>query len=98
MKTAMREGTGGLEEAEKNHTIIKDTERGTGNMESQSNTLQEQNLIAVYILLMENRLNLHSAHYFNFRNLPMIAYIIAIQKSKFANVQFLEFDPSEPGR
>ena len=37
MKTAMREGTGGLEEAEKNHTIIKDTERGTGKMASQSN-------------------------------------------------------------
>ena len=33
----MREGTGGLEEAEKNHTIIKDTERGTGKMASQSN-------------------------------------------------------------
>ena len=33
----MREGTGGLEEAEKNHSIIKDTERGTGKMASQSN-------------------------------------------------------------
>ena len=30
----MREGTGGLEEAEKNHSIIKDTERGTGKMVS----------------------------------------------------------------
>ena len=94
----MREGTGGLEEAEKNHTIIKDTERGTGEMVSQSNTLQEQNFIAVFVLLMENWLNLHSAYCFNFRNLSMIACIIAIQKSKLANVQFLEFDPSEPGR
>ena len=94
----MREGTGGLEEAEKNHSIIKDTERGTGKMASQSYTLQEQKFIAVYILLMENLLNLHSAYYFNFRNLSMIACMIAIQKSKSANVQYLEFDPSEPGR
>ena len=46
---------------------------------------------------MANLLNLNSAYYFIFRNLLMIAYKIEIQKSKFANILFREFDRSEPG-
>ena len=38
------------------------------------------------LLLMSNSLNLNSAYYCVFRNLPMIAYIIEIQKLKFANI------------
>ena len=45
---------------------------------------------------MANSLNLNSAFYFIFRNLSLIAYIIGIQKSKFANIKFCEFDQSEP--
>ena len=40
---------------------------------------------------MESSLNLISAHYYIFRNLSMIAYMIEIQKSKFANIYFLVF-------
>ena len=47
---------------------------------------------------MANLLNLNSAYNYVFRNLSMIAYMIEIQKSKFANIYFLEFDQSEPGR
>ena len=46
---------------------------------------------------MANSLNLNSAYYYIFRNLSMITYIIEIQKSKFANIKFHEFDQSEPG-
>ena len=38
------------------------------------------------IPLMANSLNLNSANYYIFRNLSMIAYIIGIQKSKFAYI------------
>ena len=48
------------------------------------------------ILLMANSLNLDSAYY-NFTNFLMIAHIIKIQISKFVNIQFCEFDQSEPG-
>ena len=34
--------------------------------------------------------------FYFFRNLLMIAYITEIQKSKFANIKFREFDHSEP--
>ena len=47
---------------------------------------------------MANLLNLNSAYNYVFRNLSMIAYMIEIQKSKFANISFLEFDQSEPDR
>mgnify|MGYP001791257924 CR=1 FL=1 len=46
---------------------------------------------------MENSLNLNSAYYYIFfMNLPMIAYIIEIQKSKSSDILFREFDQSEP--
>ena len=38
------------------------------------------------ISTMENLLNLKTAYYYILRNLPMIAYIIEIQKPKFANI------------
>ena len=47
---------------------------------------------------MANSLNLNSAFYYIFRNLSIIAYIIEIQKSKFANIKFHEFEQSESGR
>ena len=47
---------------------------------------------------MVNSQNLNSAYYYIFRNLSMIAYVIEIHKSKFANVYFHEFDQSQPGR
>ena len=50
------------------------------------------------ISLMANSRNLNSAHDKTLRNLSMIAYMIKIQKSKFANIKFREFDQSEPGR
>ena len=37
------------------------------------------------------------AYYYMTRNLSKIIYMIKIQKSKFANIQFREFDQSEPG-
>ena len=43
---------------------------------------------------MTNSQRLNSAYYCFFRNLPMIAYLIEIQKSKFES----EFDQSESGR
>ena len=46
---------------------------------------------------MANSPNFNFAYYFIFRNLSMIAYIIEIQKSKFANILFREFDQSELG-
>ena len=46
---------------------------------------------------MVNSLNINASYYI-FRNLPIIAYIIEIQKSKFANIKFHEFDQSESGR
>ena len=57
-------------------------------------TLQEENLHRISIIAIS--LNLNSAHYYAFRNLPMIAHIIEIQKSKFINIQFREFGQSEP--
>ena len=54
------------------------------------------------ISLMANSLILNAAYYYMFRNLTMIAYtctcIIEIQKSKFTNTQFREFEQSEPSR
>ena len=47
---------------------------------------------------MSNSLNLNSAYYYIFKNLLMIAFIIEIQKSKFANIQFRKFDQFELGR
>ena len=38
------------------------------------------------ISLMANSLNLNSTDYNTFRNLSMIAFVIEIQKSKFANI------------
>ena len=62
-------------------------------------TLQEEknhwNLNFAILLFMANSLN--SAYYSIFRNLSMIAYIIEIHKSKFANIKFREFYKSEPG-
>ena len=52
-------------------------------------TLQEENFnwnLNFAISLMENSLNFNSTHYYIFGNLSMIAYIIAIQISKFANI------------
>ena len=46
---------------------------------------------------MANSLNLISANYYLFRNILMIEYTIEIQKSKFANILFHEFDQSEQG-
>ena len=39
-----------------------------------------------------------SAYYYTFRILSMIVNMIEIQKSKFANICFREFDQSETGR
>ena len=52
------------------------------------------------ISLITNSLKLNSAYRYNiiFKNLTMIAYMIEIQKSKFANISFCEFNQSEPGR
>ena len=50
------------------------------------------------ITLMVNLLNINYASYYIFRNLSIIAYIIEIQKSQFANIKFPEFDQSESGR
>ena len=47
---------------------------------------------------MATSLKLSSAYYYIFRNLSMIAYMIEIQESKFANIKFCDFDQSEPGR
>ena len=55
---------------------------------------------------MANSLTLNYAYYYiylyllyyYYRNNSMIAYIIEIQKSKFADILFREFDHSEPGR
>ena len=52
-------------------------------------TLQEENFhwnFNFAILLMENSLSLNIAHLKIFINLSMIAYVIQIQKSKFANI------------
>ena len=46
---------------------------------------------------MANSLNLNSAYYI-FRNISMIAFINEIQKFKFPNILFREFDQSAPGR
>ena len=49
------------------------------------------------ISLMAKSLTLNSAYYYIFfMNLPMIAYIIEIQKSKSSDILFREFDQSEP--
>ena len=51
--------------------------------------LQEANShwnLNLAISLMAYSLNINSAYYFIFRNLSMIAYIIEVQKSKFANI------------
>ena len=40
------------------------------------------------ISLVANSLNLNYAYYYDFRNLSVIAYMIEIRKSKFANVVF----------
>ena len=47
---------------------------------------------------MTNSQNLNSADYYVYSNLSMIAYIIEIQKSKYANILFCGFEWSEPGR
>ena len=52
-------------------------------------TLQEEKFhwnLNFAISLMANSLNFNSAYYTSFRNLSIIAYIIEIQKSKFANI------------
>ena len=41
---------------------------------------------------MANLLNLISAYYYIFRDFLMTAYMIEIQKSKFANIYFCEFN------
>ena len=46
---------------------------------------------------MANSLTLNYAYYYIYRNNSMIAYIIEIQKTKFADILFREFDQSEPG-
>ena len=59
----------------------------TGN--SSHNALQEEHfywILNFAISLMANSLNLNSAYYYIFRNLLMMANIIQIQKSKFANI------------
>ena len=64
-------------------------------------TLREENFhwnLNSAISLMANSLNLNYVYCFIFRNLSMIAYLIEIQKSKFANIYFREFDLSEPVR
>ena len=38
------------------------------------------------VSLIANSLNLNPAYYYIFWNLSMIAYIIEVQKSKFANI------------
>ena len=47
---------------------------------------------------MENSLNLNSAYYYNFRNFSMMVYTIETKKSKFADIEFREFDQFELGR
>ena len=50
---------------------------------------------------MANSLNLNSVYNCIIKNTSIIAcffVIIEIQKSKFANIYFREFDQSEPGR
>ena len=47
---------------------------------------------------MANSLNLNYAYYYDFRNLSVKAYIIGFRKSKFAYVEFHEFDKSETCR
>ena len=47
---------------------------------------------------MVKSLNFNSAHYEIFENLSMMVHITKIQKSKFGNIQFGEFDHSGPGR
>ena len=46
---------------------------------------------------MANSLNFNSAHFRFFGNLSMMAYVIEIQKPKFANISFREFDQFEHG-
>ena len=46
---------------------------------------------------MANLLNLNSGYSYMFTNLSMIAYIIAIQKSKFIYTYFSEINQSGPG-
>ena len=63
-------------------------------------TLQEENFhwnSNFAISLMANSLTLNYAYYYIYRNNSMIAYIIEIQKTKFADILFREFDQSEPG-
>ena len=50
------------------------------------------------ISLRTNSLYLTSAYYYIFKNFSMIAYLIEIQKSKFANILFNEFDHFESRR
>ena len=47
---------------------------------------------------MANSLSFYAANYKIFKNLSMMAYITNTQKSKFANIQFREFDHSWQGR
>ena len=47
--------------------------------------------------MMANPPNLNPANHYIFKNLSMIAYIIEIEKSKLANIQFRELDQSESG-
>ena len=61
-------------------------------------TLQEKNChwnLTFANSLMANSLKLNSADHQIFQNISMIAYIIGIQKSKFANIWVHELDHSE---
>ena len=63
-------------------------------------TLHEENFHWILIFaysLMANLLNFNSAHYRFLGNLSMMAYVIEIQKPKFSNISFREFDQFEHG-
>ena len=47
---------------------------------------------------MANSLNFNSAKDWIFKNIPMMAYMKKIQKSKFADILFRELDHSGQGR
>ena len=47
---------------------------------------------------MPNLLNFNYEYYYFFENLSLRAYVLKIQKSKFARTYFRELDHSVPGR
>ena len=58
-------------------------------VQSLTDILQEENFpgnLNFASSLMANSLNLNSAHNYIFGNLSMIAYVIEMQKSEFANI------------